>query len=171
MTSCCKGPLYGHLPTPCAPVDIPRGCGVLIEDLSENPSNTSHPSLEQTLDLTDTSHPSLARKNGVAPMQSPVTEPPSEGCPVVGDCPRCDADQMSLVQRHGQPACVACSLLSDDELAQRCHPMSTNGTHAPSPGLPLHVTKAAHGCPQCGCIDLMDCVTYRKCPVCSWKEE
>src|SRR4029077_19120336 len=81
--------LYGHLPTPCAPVDIPRGCGVLIEDLSENPSNTSHPSLVQTLDLTDTSHPSLARKNGVAPMQSPVTEPPSEGCPVVGDCPRC----------------------------------------------------------------------------------
>jgi hypothetical protein len=25
-------------------------------------------------------------------------------------------------------------------------------------------------CPQCGCPDLMDCVTYRKCPVCSWKD-
>jgi len=86
-------------------------------------------------------------------------------------CPRCGADHVTLVQRQRQPACVACSLLSDDELARMRPPMSTNGAYAPSLGLPLHVTKAAHGCPQCGCPDLMDCVTYRKCPVCAWNED
>jgi hypothetical protein len=93
---------------------------------------------------------------------SPMTE---------GECLRCGAEDVTLVPRHGQPACVTCSLLADDALARRRPPMATNDAHAPSLGLPLQVTKAAHGCPQCGCPDLMDCVTYRKCPVCSWKEE
>ena len=129
--------LYRYPPTPCTPIDLPRVVGVPIDDLSENPSLMSHPSLVRTLDVTDTSHRSLVRKNGVAPMQSPVTEPLSEECPVVGDCPRCGADQVSLVQRHGQPACVACSLLSDDELARMRPPMPANGTPSPDTGLPL----------------------------------
>jgi len=41
------------------------------------------------------------------------------------------------VQRHGQLACVECSLLTDDELAQMRPPMSANGTHTPAPSLPL----------------------------------
>jgi hypothetical protein len=108
--------LYGHLPTPCASGAPPRGVGVPIESLCNNSSVTSHPSLVRTLDVTDMSHPSLVLENGVAPTPAPVAEPPSEGCPV-GDCPRCGADQVSLVQRHGQPACVGCSLHADDELA------------------------------------------------------
>ncbi len=73
----------------------------------------------------------------VPPRQSPATEPLSERCPVVGDCPRCGADQVTLVQRHGQPACGACSLLSDDELARMRPPMPANGTPSPDTGLPL----------------------------------
>jgi hypothetical protein len=30
---------------------------------------------------------------------------------------------------------------------------------------------SARVCPQCGCDELMHCATYRKCPVCSWKED
>ncbi len=26
-------------------------------------------------------------------------------------------------------------------------------------------------CPQCGCPDLMHCGAYRKCPMCSWRED
>ena len=54
-----------------------------------------------------------------------------------GECPRCGADHVTLVQRHGQPACVACSLLSDAELARMHPPMSANGTHVPGSRLPL----------------------------------
>jgi hypothetical protein len=54
-----------------------------------------------------------------------------------GVCPRCGAEDMTLVQRQGQPACVACSLLSDDELARRRPPVPTNGTHPIDAGLPL----------------------------------
>src|SRR5262249_41643614 len=59
---------------------------------------------------------------------SPMTE---------GECLRCGAEHVSLVQRHGRPACVGCSLLSDDELARWRPLMPTNGTHAPAPELPL----------------------------------
>jgi hypothetical protein len=54
-----------------------------------------------------------------------------------GECPRCGADQVSLVQRHGGPACAACSLLSDAELARMHPPMSANGTDVPDSSLPL----------------------------------
>jgi hypothetical protein len=40
----------------------------------------------------------------------------------------------------------------------------------PPPDFPLNGHASAHACPQCGCTALMDCVTYRKCPVCSWKD-
>jgi hypothetical protein len=163
--------LYRHLPTPCAPVDPPKGVGVSRGEDANNPSYLSYLSSVRSSDVIAMSYPSSVRENGVATMLSPVTEPLSEECPVVGDCPRCGADRVSLVRRHGQPACVACSLLSDGELARMRSPKSTNGPHAPPPRLPLHVTKTADGCPQCGCLDLMDCVTYRKCPVCSWKED
>src|SRR5262245_35803721 len=56
--------LYRYLPTPLAP---PRGVGVSIEDLCNNSSVTSHPSLVRTLDVTDMSNPSLVLENGVAP--------------------------------------------------------------------------------------------------------
>ena len=28
----------------------------------------------------------------------------------------------------------------------------------------------AQACPKCDCSDLMDCVTYPKCPLCGWKD-
>ena len=74
------------------------------------------------------------------------------------------------MQRHGQLACVECSLLTDDELAQMRPPMSANGTHAPDTGLPLKGQAPAQCCPQCGCPDLMDGLTYRKCAQCSWRD-
>src|SRR5262249_47288950 len=77
--------LYRHLPTPCVPLSPRREVGASIEELCNNPSLTSHPSLLRTLDVTKTSHPSSVRENGIAPMQSPGTEPLPEGCPVVGD--------------------------------------------------------------------------------------
>ena len=57
----CDGFLFnlsGYLPTPCASGAPLRVGGGSIEDLCNNPSNTSHPSLVQTLDVTDMSHPS-----------------------------------------------------------------------------------------------------------------
>jgi len=43
-------------------------------------------------------------------------------------------------------------------------------SESPAPGLPLNGSVTAQACPQCGCTELMDCVTYRKCPVCSWRD-
>jgi len=40
----------------------------------------------------------------------------------------------------------------------------------PAPGLPLNGSGTAQACPQCGCTELLDCVTYRRCPLCSWKD-
>jgi hypothetical protein len=42
----------------------------------------------------------------------------------------------------------------------------------PSPALrlPLKGPTPAQGCPQCGCTALLDCVTYKKCPLCPWKD-
>jgi hypothetical protein len=77
--------LYGYLPTPCVSGAPPRGVGVSIEELCNNPSLTSHPSLLRTLDVTKTSHPSSMRENGSIPQPSLATEPLSEGCPAVGD--------------------------------------------------------------------------------------
>jgi hypothetical protein len=86
-----------------------------------------------------------------------------------GECRRCGADQMTLVQRHGQAACVAYSLLSDDALARMRPQMPTNGTHAPGPELLLkgqtraqmtratqhmhsaHSVSDAGACPTPGC--------------------
>jgi Protein of unknown function (DUF3987) len=85
-----------------------------------------------------------------APDAAPLAGPPP---PVTnrghGDCPRCGADHVSLVQRHGQPACVACSLLSDDAVARwrapravslapsvpNADPPPSNSTHPPQAAL------------------------------------
>jgi hypothetical protein len=47
---------------------------------------------------------------------------------------------------------------------------SALASQPPAPGLPLNCSGTARTCPQCGCTELMDCVTYRKCPVCSWRD-
>jgi hypothetical protein len=45
------------------------------------------------------------------------------------------------------------------------------GAAPPAPGLLLNGPGAVQVCPRCGCPDLIDCVTYRKCPLCSWKDD
>jgi hypothetical protein len=45
---------------------------------------------------------------------------------------------------------------------------ASNGQHAPS--LPLQAVPLVDAGPQCGCEDLMYCVTYRRCPLCLWKD-
>jgi hypothetical protein len=85
-------------------------------------------------------------------------------------CSRCGADQVSLVQRHGRPACVGCSLLSDDALARRRPSMPANGTQAPAPGLPLQAAALADACPQCGATLWHQRLTYRLCQRCQYKD-
>jgi len=68
-----------------------------------------------------------------------------------GECPRCGADDMTLMQRQGQRACVGCSTLSDTELARmraalaasplapsvpNANPSPSNGAHPPQDTLP-----------------------------------
>jgi phage/plasmid-associated DNA primase len=129
--------LYRHLPTPCTSVGPSREGRCSIDDNAHNPSYLSYPSSVRSADVIGTSYPSSVRENDAATTPAPVTEPLSEGCPVVGECPRCGADRVSLVQRQGQPACLGCSLLSDDELARMHPPMPANGTPSPDTGLPL----------------------------------
>ena len=60
-----------------------------------------------------------------------------------GQCPRCGADHMTLVQRQGKTACVGCSTLSDMELARLLEsratplPAPSNGTHSRPSRLPF----------------------------------
>src|SRR5262249_10189527 len=85
-------------------------------------------------------------------------------------CPRCGADQGTLVQRHGQPACVGCSLLSDDALARMRPPMPAHGTPSPDAGLPLQAAALADACPQCGATIWHQRLTYRLCQRCQYKD-
>jgi hypothetical protein len=69
--------------------------------------------------------------------------------PEPGQCPRCGADYMTLIQRQGKTACVGCSTLSDTELARlresRATPLpaSSNGTHSRPSRLPFTSTTPA----------------------------
>jgi hypothetical protein len=45
---------------------------------------------------------------------------------IEGDCPRCGADHVTLVQRQGQPVCVRCSLLSHNELVRTQAPLASS---------------------------------------------
>jgi hypothetical protein len=50
-----------------------------------------------------------------------------------GECPRCDADEMTLVQCHGQLACVGCSTLADTALGKVRAPLAASSRMPPGP--------------------------------------
>jgi hypothetical protein len=77
-------------------------------------------------------------EGGLFRTPSPIPAEPVFAPVPEGECLRCGADHVMLVQRHGQPACVACSVLADDALARMRPPVPANG--APS----------AAACVRCG---------------------
>jgi hypothetical protein len=66
-----------------------------------------------------------------------------------GQCPRCGADHMMLVQRQEKTVCVGCSTLSETELPRLLEsratplPAPSNGTHGHLGRLPLTSTTTA----------------------------
>jgi hypothetical protein len=123
------------------------------------------------------------RKNGVATTPAPVKEPLSAAC-VVGDFVFLLAKDGTIqnatpylikrIERGADGVDYALFLDSDTgwplNQCERADPPLSNGTHAPDAGLPLTAMVSVDACPQCGCTELMNCVTYKKCPLCPWKD-
>jgi hypothetical protein len=73
--------------------------------------------------------------------------------PAPESCPRCGADDITLVPRQGKTVCVGCSTLSDTELARLLEsramplPAPSNGTHGGPGRLPRGRPAYDHGLP------------------------
>jgi phage/plasmid-associated DNA primase len=170
--------LYGHLPTPCVSDHPPRGVGVSIEELSNNPSNTSHSSLVRGRSVTD--------------MSPHVTEPRPEGCLAVGEwawllsadgIQQNSAPYLCISIEQGPDGHWYARFLETDTGWPLAHcaradppvPAVSNADPLPEHGTPPDARSPRpepvpmEACPQCHCTNLRVLGTYRKCPLCRWR--